>query len=350
MLTHAHTSGGARRCIVLSLLALSLAALAVSSVIPAARASAGRGYSWPVKPFDRPHPVRANFGDPRTLFTGPPTMDSLFSGGCQCTFHEGIDISAPDGTPVYPVESGSVTVVHTLKAAEMVAVTSGGRSFEYWHIRAAVRVGQRVEAGHTILGHILRGARHVHLTEADGSVIVNPLEAGHLTPYADRTKPSVDSISLRQIGTGRGLLANFVRGSVEIVAEAYDAPSMPVPGQWNGMPVTPALVTWRIQALNGKVVLPERVAVDFRSAIPSNGLFWTHYARGTYQNMSVFGTHFSWRQPGCFLFKLTSSAFDTRTIRDGVYDLVVTATDIRGNTSSLSKRLTIHNRDGWVGS
>ena len=307
-------------------------------------------YGWPVKPFDRQHAVRGNFGDPRTIFTGPPTPDSLFSGACQCTFHEGIDIAAPDGAPVYAVESGTVAVVHTQKAAEMVAVTSGSRAFEYWHIRAAVRVGQRVEAGHTILGHILRGAKHIHLTEIDGTVIVNPLQAGHLTPYADRTKPSVESISLRQIGTGRALLANFVQGSVEIVAEAYDVPSLPVPGQWNGMPVAPALVTWRIQSLGSKVVLPERVAVDFRSTIPSNGLFWTHYARGTYQNMSVFGTHFSWRQPGCFLFELTHSAFDTRAIRDGVYDLVVTATDIRGNTSSLSKRFTIHNRNGWVGS
>jgi hypothetical protein len=351
MFSLSHISRGAWRRTALAIISVALAVVAQPNVPTASAASASYGrYGWPVKPFDRQHAVRGNFGDPRTIFTGPPTMDDLFSGGCQCTFHEGIDISAPDGSPVYPVESGTVTVVHTQKAAEMVEVTSSGRSFEYWHLRAAVHPGQAVEAGRTILGHILRGARHVHLTEVDGAVIVNPLQAGHLTPYADRTNPSVESISLRQIGTGRDLLANFVRGAVEIVAEAYDAPSMPVPGQWNGMPVAPALITWRIQALGGKVVLPERVAADFRSTIPSNDRFWTYYARGTYQNMAVFGTHFSWRQPGCFLFELTHSAFDTRTIRDGVYDLVVTVRDIRGNTSSASKRFTIHNRDGWVGS
>jgi murein DD-endopeptidase MepM/ murein hydrolase activator NlpD len=351
MFTLTHISRGARRRTVLALLSIALTAAVQPTAATASSASARyRSYRWPVKPFDRQHAVRGNFGDPRTIFTGPPTLDGLFSDGCQCSFHEGIDISAPDGTPVYPVESGTVTVVHNQRAAEMVEVTSGGRSFEYWHLRAAVHVGQKAEAGRTILGRVLRGAKHVHLTEVDGGVIVNPLQAGHLTPYADRTKPSVESISLRQIGTGRTLLANFVRSSVEIVAEAYDTPSVPVPGQWNGMPVTPALVTWRIQTLSGGVVLPEHVAVDFRSTIPSSSLFWTHYARGTYQNMSVFGTHFSWRQPGCFLFKLTRSAFDTRAIRDGVYDLVVTATDIGGNTSSLSKRFTIHNRDGWVGS
>ena len=92
------------------------------------------------------------------------------------------------------------------------------------------------------------------------------------------------------------------------------------------------------------------MAADFRQSIPSKALFWSYYARGTYQNMAVFSPHYNWGQPGCFLFKLTRTAFDTRSIKDGVYDLVVTATDIRGNHSSKSLRLTIHNRSGWVGS
>jgi hypothetical protein len=64
----------------------------------------------------------------------------------------------------------------------------------------------------------------------------------------------------------------------------------------------------------------------------------------------VFGPHYSFRQPGCFLFKLTREPFDTKTIPDGVYDLVVTATDIRGNAGSRRRRCTVHNRPGWVGS
>jgi hypothetical protein len=351
MFTLTHIRRGARRCTVLVLLSTGATA-AMHATAPAATAApTGLGsYRWPVKPFDQQHPVRGSFGDPRTLFGGPPTTDGLLRGACQCSFHEGVDISAPDGTPVYAVESGTVAVVHTQKAAEMVDVVSSTRDFEYWHIKALVRVGQRVQAGVTVLGTILHGAGHVHLTEVDGDRIVNPLAPGHLTPYADRTKPSVDAITLRETETGPGLFANFVRGSVELVAEAHDVPTLPVPGQWNGMPVAPALVAWRIQGLGGRVVVPERVAADFRTTIPANNLFWSYYTRGTYQNMSVFGKHFSWRQPGCFLFKLTREPFDTRTVHDGVYDLIVTATDIRGNSSSLTRRLTIHNRPGWSGS
>jgi hypothetical protein len=89
--------------------------------------------------------------------------------------------------------------------------------------------------------------------------------------------------------------------------------------------------------------------VDFRTTIPPDDAFWSVYARGTFQNMSVFGKHYSYLQPGCFLFRLTRTPFDTTRLRDGVYDIIVTATDISGNSSSLSRRFTIHNRPGWVG-
>jgi hypothetical protein len=116
------------------------------------------------------------------------------------------------------------------------------------------------------------------------------------------------------------------------------------------MPVAPALLTWRIQDLDGNAVVPETVAVDFRTTIPDNPQFWHYYGRGSYQNFCVFGPHYSWAQPGCYLFALTRTPFDTNTIPDGVYDVVATATDIRGNQGSLSRRFTVHNRAGWVGS
>ena len=74
------------------------------------------------------------------------------------------------------------------------------------------------------------------------------------------------------------MLPNFLRGKVELIAEAYDTPSIAVPGEWAGMPVAPALLTWRVQNLGGKVVVKEQVAVDFRQTIPPNGQFWSYYA------------------------------------------------------------------------
>ncbi len=305
----------------------------------------GTSYGWPVQPFDSAHPVRANLGDPRTVFNDPPTPQTVLYGGGSFQFHFGIDISAPDGTAVFPVVSGKVTHVES----DWIGVDAGGgRTFQYWHLDAAVTVGQQVQARTTKLGTVKADAGHVHLTEMSGGSIVNPLAAGRLTPYDDSSDPVVGPILFRS--QGNELLPNFLRGLVEIVAEAYDYPTLPVPAPWQGMPVAPALLTWRIQDLDGNAVVAETVAADFRTTIPDNPQFWSYYGRGTYQNFCVFGPHFSWAQPGRYLFALTRKPFDTKSIPDGVYDVVVTATDIRGNQGSSSRRFTVHNRAGWVGS
>jgi Peptidase family M23 len=307
-------------------------------------AVAGRGYGWPVAPFDRQHSIRGTFGDPRTVYKAPPTRVGLFRGGGSFSFHMGVDICAPDGTRVYPVVSGTVSAVNS----EKVVVDSGnGNRFEYWHIRAAVRVGQDVTAQRTVLGRILRDAGHVHLTEIEAGRVTNPLLPGHLTPYRDTTVPLVASIEFHARDDTPALMPGFIRGRVGVLVQAFDLPTLPVPRPWNDMPMTPNLLTWRIERLNGKVVVRQRVAWDTRTAIPENADFWRYYARGTYQNMAVFAPHYSWGQPGCYVFRLAT--LDTRRLRDDVYRLVVTAADVRGNSSSATQVFSVHNHAGWVG-
>ena len=353
-----HPVRSARRCILRSIAAaiatfsaLALAGALNASPQPArastpagkqAQALSGQAFGYPIKPFNEEHPIRANLGDPRMQFFGPPTARTLMRGIGSFSFHQGIDISAPNGTPVYPVVDGTVTAATPI----WVRVTSGDRAFEYWHIRPLVHTGDHVNADRTILGRILKPAGHVHLTEYENGRVVNPLLPGRLTPYHDSTKPTVRSISLRRNDRGPELFPTFVRGRVEIVADAYDMPTMPVQGEWHGLPTTPALLSWRIQKATGRVVVPERIAVDYRTTVPGNSSFWHVYARGTYQNMCVFGAHFAYMQRGTYLFKLASQ-FNTRTLRDGVYDLIVTATDVRANSDSQSLRFTVHNRGGW---
>jgi len=322
-------------------LALTIASTLVITSATSAAHTASTAYGWPVKPFDRPHPVRGGFGDPRTLFAGAPTQRTLLSGNGSFQFHNGVDISAPDGTAVYPVESGTVETV----MAQWIGVTGdNGRSFRYWHITPTVHLGQHVDADVTVLGRIIRGCGHVHLSEFDGGIAVNPLASGHLSPYSDKTEPVVESISFRSTSTGDVLMPEFVAGRVELIAGAHDMPNLPVPGAWHGLPIAPALVTWRIQkADTGKVVVPTHVAVDFRRQLPADPDMWRVYARGSYQNMSVFGKHYSYMQPGVYLFRLTPRGFDTHTLRHAVYDLIVTVADIRGNQTTSSLRFTVDN-------
>ena len=120
-------------------------------------------YGWPVSPFDRQHAVRGFFCDPRIGDHGSKA------------FHFGIDVSAPDGTPVHAVRAGTVD----LEGAQDVAVVEAGgdREHGYWHVVPAVRHGEHV-AQHALLGHIARGWGHVHFAERSGGEYWNPLREG----------------------------------------------------------------------------------------------------------------------------------------------------------------------------
>jgi hypothetical protein len=296
-------------------------------------------YHYPIRPFDRQHPIRGFFGDPRTVTGEELARDSPASVG-SFGFHNGIDIAAAAGTAVYPVVSGVVSA--RLYADEITVLTGDGRRFQYFHIRPDVRVGEPVVAERTVLGTVLPEWLHVHLTEIDVFRAHNPLDPGHLEPYRDETAPFVDGLLFRT-PYGQKLDPASLHGRVDIAADAADEPPLAVPGFWFGFPVTPALVAWRLSRPDGRVVLPERVVADFRRTEPDNHDFWQVYAAGTYQNFPVFAHHYYWRLPGRYLFRLTPQPLDTRPIPDGRYLLTVDVDDVCGNRGSLTERVTIAN-------
>jgi hypothetical protein len=313
---------------------LVLAAAACLVAVPSALA-----YGWPLKPFHKAHPIRGNFGDPRTIFTDPFDPSGL-DGGCACSFHNGLDISGVPGQAVYPVVSG---VAHVPDLAAVTVRSSHDRVFKYMHITPTVYDGQPVKAYKTVIGHIDAVASHVHLSEIDSSVVINPLGTRHLTPYSDHTKPRIASLLLRA-ADGELAKSRGVAGSVELVAQAYDMPALPVPGAWFGYPVAPAFVSWALLSEGHYVVQPTTV-VDFRYTLPFNRYFWKIYARGTYQNKPRFGNQQFRDWPGRFQFRLTRGLFDTRKLGDGVYTLRVTVEDTAGNRVTHAEAITICNAD-----
>jgi hypothetical protein len=297
-------------------------------------------YHYPVRPFLRQHPIRGFFGDPRTVSAdrlgddGPGTPGSF-------AFHNGIDIAAATGTPVYPVVSG--TVQPRSYGDEVVVSTADGRTFQYFHLAPRVHAGEHVVAYRTVLGVVRPEWHHVHLSEIDGFRIHNPLDPGHLEPYMDNTVPSVDGLVFRS-ARGRPLSASNLHGDVQIAAAAEDYPPLPVPGAWFDFPVTPAYVAWRLVSAAGRTIVPETVTADFRRTEPPNRDFWDVYTAGTYQNFPVFDHHFFWRQPGQYLFALTHSPLDTTRLHDGRYLLTVNVADVCGNRGSLTQALEVKNR------
>jgi hypothetical protein len=257
-------------------------------------------YGWPLKPFDRQHPVRAFFNDPR-----------VGDGGSHA-FHFGIDISAPDGTPVYAVEAGTVFA----QGGRAVAVLApSGHTMGYWHIVPVVKNRQAVRL-HQLLGHVEKSWEHVHLAERSRGVYVNPLRPGGLGPYADRMPPTIAGIDF--VTSPRGF---------DLVAEAYDMPQPRVPGAWADEPVTPALVSWRIVGATRW-----RNAVDFRSTLLDAKRFHGVYAPATRQNHKG--------EAGLYCFYL-SRAWRPAALRDGSYRIQVAATDTRGNRAVATTTFTV---------
>lgn len=321
--------------------ALVLAALSLALLVfPATQVSAAAGpsrlaYSWPIRPFYRQHPVRGAFGDPRVassrqLFgqTGPSQV-----GGH--SFHNGVDIAAPAGAPVYPVVSGTVARART---GQIVVRTRDGRSFQYYHLTKApaVRVGKTVVARRTVLGWIRSTYEHVHLAEIDGSIVHNPLDPGHLEPYRDSTRPLATTLYVHSGLVAHPLGTRALNPGEELAVAAADPQTMPMPGQWGDLPQTPALVEWRL--FRGQIPTPWRITVDFRHTQPPPWYFWQAYGAGTYQNCPTFADRIYHGLPGRYLFRLH---IHPERLQPGPYRLSVQVADTHGNRSTTRWPLVI---------
>jgi hypothetical protein len=313
--TDAHLNRRFRRLILLAALAFAVVAPSTAHAGP---------YGWPVRPFDQQHPVRGFFGDPRI---GESTH------GESKSFHFGVDISAPDGTPVYATVSGPV-VWEPVRPQTVSIRAADGAVLAYWHIVPAVHNGAYVHAYRTVLGHIARGWEHVHLAEFRDGRYLNPLRPGALEPYRDTTTPRVHTFSFEREGAPIG--RTRVSGRLDLVAEVKDETPLLVPGRWSRKPVVPALVRWRLVGRRGPVA-SWQTAFDVSTTIPAAGLFDNVYARWTRQNHP-------W-SIGRYRVVLVHG-WDSRALANGSYRLEVYVADTRGNHSSSAIPLRIDNRGG----
>ncbi len=272
-------------------------------------------YGWPLKPFDEVHAVRAFFGDPRRE-------------GHDVSFHFGVDIPAPGGTPVYAVRAGTV-YLHQDGLA--IRLRDGGETFGYWHVVPLVREHQFVHE-HQVVGAIKAIWGHVHFADSMGGGYVNPLRRGGLTPWVDFTSPTIAAITFSK--GDRGVGPRHVRGLVNIETDAYDTPPVRMAWPWSDTRVAPALIRWRI--LRGRsIVRPWLTVVDFRLRLDANARFWDVYAPGTRQNRAG--------RPGRYRYYL-AHGWNSATLPDGSYRLEVAAVDTRRNEADGSLPFTVVNR------
>lgn len=298
--------------------------LTISSVF--VFASGNSSYSWPVKPFNVQHPIRGKYDDPRAA---TKHMDDPGPKGG--SFHSGVDVVATDGTPVYAVEGGQVTI----ESAYHIAVTvrsprdKNPLIFGYNHVKPAVK-NKQVVSEHQLLGYVLGGYGHVHLSERLNGKYVDPLRRGGITPYYDYTKPTIQAISIYKDGQYRNLGGTTLKGRVNLTVNAYDTPPMKTP--WPTDILTPSLIQWKIVNHLGKAVVPNRTVIDFSKFYTVNPK--QVYAPGTLQNGP--------NRAGLYSFWLDQN-LNTAKFVNGAYKLVLSASDSRDNKTTQTVYFNILN-------
>jgi murein DD-endopeptidase MepM/ murein hydrolase activator NlpD len=291
--------------------------LVVAALVALAGASGADAYSWPLKPFTRPHPIRGSFGDPR-YHLGPEAELS--------SFHFGVDIVTSDGTAVYSVEPG---YVHAY-AARLTVTARSSREFGYWHVKPVVHTGMHVRR-HQLIGHVMPGWGHVHFAERYRGNYKDPLRKGALTPFYDHTQPVVEPL---QVTTpeGGGVDPSHVSGPIAVTSGIYDLPPIAPPPPWQVARLVPSRIAWAISDATG--VFESGVVADFSLGILPNSAYGLVYAPGTYQNKA--------NRPGRYLFWITHG-LDTTALPDGTWTLTVSATDTRNNVGTASVQLRTAN-------
>jgi murein DD-endopeptidase MepM/ murein hydrolase activator NlpD len=286
-------------------------------------------YPWPIKPFGRQHPVRGNFDDPRTL---RGSVDA--AGFNPLSFHSGVDIQTPDGTPVYAVEPGEVTYddATAISVASPFAFSAAPVVFGYWHIHPVVTPLQYVSRGQ-LLGYVIRGAGHVHFSEKRFGRYVNPLRRGGLSPYHDSVPPVIRSLVAYRCGSKTELALDAVTGCIDLAVDAYDSPPIAPAPPWSDVVLSPARITW--SGLFGDGWRPlafHAYSVKFTHllSIPLEDV----YAPGTRQNAPNL--------PGDYRYWLARN-LDTDVLGDGPHTISVTATDIRGNSRTAALTFVVAN-------
>jgi hypothetical protein len=288
-------------------------------------------YDWPVQPFDHQHPIRGTFDDPRTR-TGRVDRDPTNPQN----FHDGVDIQVPDGTPVYAIQPGQVSFVDRFAVAVVSPVWSATTPlvFGYWHIDPVVTSHQSV-VRHQLLGYVHAGAGHVHLSERRFGQWVNPLRTGGLSPYVDRTTPTISKVALRPCIPFQPVSVDAVSGCVHLVVQASDRPPLPLRGTWSGTLLPPHRVTWG--GLFTGPWLPAGVSPELELSHLLEGPVGDVYAPGTRQNRP--------NTPGKYFFWLARN-LDTTSLADGLHTITVSVSDIRGNETSTSFSFTVANGTG----
>lgn len=282
-------------------------------------------YPWPVEPKNQSQQLTGTFCEFRDT-------------GSSDHFHNGVDIPKADGSPVFPVESGTVTAIQRTGSNAYVRV---GR-FAYVHINpsASLGIGDQVVAQQTVLGTILSGQGHVHFIDGYYDSEINAIRnGGGLTPYNDPWKPIIRYVRFFQDRTEQEFPSRKVSGRVDIIVKVEEQ---------NGPPNS---YTSRLN--NGTFELGYKILSADRDSIvyepPLNGVRFKFTNKPS--NSYVYNVFFkSLSSTSSHVYIVTNQVnrndyWDTRQLEPGTYSVMVFTEDTRQNTDTVYVAVEVQESD-----
>ncbi len=281
-------------------------------------------FPWPVTPFNQAQYSTGTFCEYRDTDPAPH-------------YHNGTDIPKADGSPVYPVIDAVITAIDPSGSS---AYVRAGR-FAYVHImpNPALSIGDSVFTSVTVLGTILSGLGHVHLTEGTVNNEVNALrENTGLTPNPDTWPPEINYVHFFQSGSGMEFSNNSVSGPVDIVAhisEKSGPPGSSISQLNNG-----------IYKLGYKILTADRSTVVYSP--PNNGLRYQFDRKPLQDVHNTFHPGFSSTSTHVYYVNNTASApspWDTASLSEGNYTVMVFTEDTRRNADTAYVLVQVTHKD-----
>ncbi len=287
-------------------------------------ASAHAQFPWPVTPFNQSQISTGTFCEYRDTAPAPH-------------YHNGADIPKDDGSPVYAVHDAVITAIDPNGSNAYVRAGL----FAYVHImpNPALGVGDSVFKSVTVLGTILSGLGHVHLTEGEFNSEVNALrENTGLTPHIDSWPPVINSVRFFQSGSGREFTSNSLSGPIDIVANIAEK---------SGPPGSSAS-----QLNNGIYKLGYKILSADRSAIvyspPNNGLRYQFDRKPLSDVHYTFHPNFSSTTTHVYYVNNTASApsaWDTAALPEGNYTVMIFTEDTKRNADTAYVAVQVTRKD-----
>lgn len=308
---------------------------------------------WPNPPFTGSHDINGTFCEFRNTLTANH-------------FHNGVDIGEPDRNPIYASLDGIVHVVDGAAGSNSYVrvrtfVDGRWKHISYVHIQPnpGLVPGSPVTTGVTILGTVLDGLGHVHLTERElvlgqneSGVEINALRnGGGLTPYLDPYTPVINKATLqfRQAGGGVQISQDALFGKVEIIVKVDERNG---PGAVGGTRTNNGtyMIGYRIRSADTSNIVSEPPDQGLRYRFDRKPLD-SYVGRVFLESLSTLSAHYYIVTNGAGAAAVNASrvvgagSFDTELLPEGNYLLEIFTEDTRSNRDSAYFPVAITRKD-----